>query len=154
MVHCYYREIEEVECEWEGNPEDLARHLVNSHGIFSHSSCKHNKFALELMMDPESYGFRFVVLDFNKISCIFEEYFDEDTELVSVLLRAPERVNYKIKLHGAKSSLEYEGTTQVFEDPSIEDNSNCLQVHEKQLFQFCHLVDNERRYKVILMLKD
>jgi len=152
MVRCYYNEVEELNCKWEGEFRSLPEHLISNHECLTHTSCKHQKLIMELLLEEELFGFRIVVLNFEKTFCVFEEFFDEETQVLSVLLRCDQQLRYKLKVQEKSACLEYEGYTQTFADPPVEDNSNCLQVTSKQLKQFSYKVDNETRYKVVLAL--
>lgn len=113
---------------------------------------------LELEFDDES-GFRFLLLKFKigdkEVPMIFEENLNEDTNLISLLLRSAyqESVRYKIKLEGLGSSLEYEGNVLKFDGKNIEESQQCLKVHSAQLRHFAYISDDrERRYKIVVSI--
>jgi hypothetical protein len=158
MIPCYYKDISDSECTWKGSGEDLPHHLKSEHEVLSYSGCKHNKIVLELVLDLDSSGYRFVILDFKKeelcIPSIFEEYFDETDQIFKIMLRSFQGAGmvYNIGLHGKNSCLEFSGNLLTFGGENIEKTSQCLQIHQGQLRQFCYLEYNECRYKVVISL--
>ncbi|CAG9329037.1 unnamed protein product [Blepharisma stoltei] len=155
MIECYYKEIENEECDWKGEASEVPSHLISQHSICEYTSCKHNKIMLELEFDENS-GFRFLLLTFQKdekpIPFIFEESMSENN-LISLLLRSPseEIIRYKMKIEGKVSSIEYEGNVQKFDGKNIEENQQCLKVHARQMQHFSYISDDgEKRYKIVL----
>lgn len=158
MIACYYSDISEIECKWSGPDEEIPNHLISAHEVLSYSACKHNKIILELILDLDTSGYRFVVLTFTKnsekIVCLFEEYFDEKDNIFRVMLRSCKGAGllYSITLQGKFSHLEYCGNMLEYQGCPIENTSNCLQVHALQLKRFAYVEDSDVRYKLIINL--
>ena len=110
------------------------------------------------MVDLESSGFRFVVLNFCKenqnISCVFEEYFDETDNIFKVLLRGSEAagMNYSVVVQGKSSNFEFCGNVLEFGNAKIEDTCQCLMMHSLQLQHYAYFEVQELRYKIIVSL--
>ena len=158
MIACYYKNIADVECKWSGPGDEVTSHLASTHEVLSYSSCKHNKIILELILDLDSSGYRFVVLNFEreneKLSCLFEEYFDENDKIFRVMLRSSEGAGmlYSIAIQGKNSAVEFSGNMQSFSEIPIEVTNQCLQIHSAQLKGYSFIQQEEIRYKVVIAL--
>ena len=158
MISCYYKDIAEVECSWQGPCEDFETHLVSSHSVLEYTACKHNKIILELFLDLSSSGYRFVIISFvdNSLTqtCFFEEYFDEEAQIFKVLLRSAnaQARGYKIAIQGKFSTMEFGGCVQGFEESPIESSQQCLQIFVPQIKRLAFIEENELRYKVVISL--
>lgn len=159
MVQCLYKDIENCECEWNGLESDLVPHMIQSHEVFSYSTSFNNKILLELVLDLENSGCRFVVIDFLKdnqeITSIFEEIFDESSKLFKLILRSPNSpgTSYKISLQGKTSSISYTGQMSGVDKSEQKAVQDCLQVHQAQLQRFSYIENQESMYKVLLSIE-
>jgi hypothetical protein len=157
MIGCYYRELEGAECDWTGEEADFVDHLLETHEVLSYAACFHNKLVLELLLDLESAGFRYVVLCFtqgdSKISTVFEEHFDEASKLLKLVLRGvnAEGKMYMLKVEGKNTSLEYTGEVLGIRKEA-EPVQQCLQVYCKQAEKLGYIEEGELRYRISICL--
>lgn len=158
MVQCLYNDIENCECDWNGSENELVPHMVQVHEVFSYSTSFNNKILLELALDIESSGCRFVILEFLKdnqeITSIFEETYDDLSKLFKLTLRSTNTpgTNYKIVLQGKNSSISYTGKMPSLDKSVQKDSQDCLQVHQAQLQRFAYIENNEAMYKVMVSI--
>jgi hypothetical protein len=158
MISCYFSDVQDSDCSWKGDPASLALHLITHHEISSFSGCKHHRLILEMILEPDCYGYRFVVISFKGSeprTMIFEEYYDEKSEILTLILRSiqTEKLRYSMRIQGNGCALEFEGTTQTFQDPTIDVNRKGLCIHFAQLQHLSEIrTGNELRYKILVTL--
>lgn len=159
MVQCLYNDIENCECGWNGSETELVSHMVQVHEVFSYSTSFNNKILLELVLDLECSGCRFVILEFLKdnqeVTSIFEETYDEISKLFKLTLRSTNYpgTNYKIVLQGKSSSISYTGQMAGIDKTVQKDCQDCLQVHQAQLQRFAYIENCEVMYKVMVSIE-
>ena len=159
MVRCLYNDIENCECEWDGEENELINHMTINHDVLKYSTSFHNKILLELVLDLDSSGYRYVIIEFLKesqeIIAIFEEIFDETTKIFKLGLKSTNSAgtSYKLTLQGKSSSISYTGqmTGTELRDPKLYQN--CLQVHQVQMEKFSYLEGLEAMYKVLVSIE-
>lgn len=158
MVNCLYNDIHDCECSWQGADSDIIEHLTNDHGVFMYTIVDQNNIVLELAMDTEYSGYKYVILEFIKngkrIVMIFEELFDETLNVFKLGVRSVNAagIMYKILLQGINSSIWYCGELMGLQKVEFSKHHQCLEVHKAQMNKFCYLSENEITYKLIVSL--
>jgi transposase-like protein len=159
MVKCLYNDIENWNCEWEGEVSDLIPHMTRTHEVLTYSTSFHNKILLELFLDLESSGYRYVIIEFIKenqeIIAIFEEIFDESSKLFKLGLKSTNSIGtpYKITLQAKTSSISYTGQMTGVESQELKLYQNCLQVHQVQMEKFSYSEGSQAMYKVLVSIE-
>lgn len=160
MLTCYYKDITNIECTWSGIDIDLIPHLLSSHNTLSYSTCPHNKISLELVLDLNVTGYRFIILTFiynnDNYPILFLEFFDESTNIFRIAIKSykAQGLFYTLSLQNEDSKLEYSGPIENFKDEVLWRSQQCLQVHKNQLASFCYNDDGEFRYKVVVCINE
>ena len=159
MARCQYNDIENCECSWAGDVNELLNHMTESHEVLRYSTSFHNKILLELALDLESSGYRYVIIEFLKesqeIIAIFEEIFDEVTKIFKLGLKSINSVGtpYKLTLQGKSSSISFTGQMAGIELKAPNLYQNCLQVHQVQIEKFSYPDNSEVMYKVLVSIE-
>lgn len=158
MVNCLYNDIHDCECAWQGTDSEILEHLTKDHGVLMYTIVDQNNIVLELTVDTEYSGYKYVILEFIKngkrIVMIFEELFDETLNIFKLGVRSVNAAGtmYKILLQGSSSSIWYCGELMDLQKVHFPKHHQCLEVHKAQMNKFCYLSDNEITYKLIVSL--
>ena len=160
MVKCLYNDVQDLECTWNGEDSELVDHLTGEHGVFLYTVTDQDRIVLELGLDTEYSGYRYVILEFLKKNgkrtvVIFEEVFDDSCNVFKLGVRSVNTTAtmYKILLQGSNSSMWYCGLTMGLEKKKdFSGHHQCLEVHKAQLNKFCYTSQNELTYKLIVSL--
>lgn len=158
MVKCLYNDIHDLECTWNGEDSELVNHLTQEHGVYHYTITDQDRIVLELGLDTEYSGYRYVILEFLKngkrIVAVFEEMFENSYNVFKLGVRSVNSTNptYKILLQGTNSSIWYCGQMMGLEKTEFNKHHQCLEVHKAQMNKFCYTSQNELTYKLIVSL--